>query len=455
VRVPKAKDARKQYHVMRFHTANQVDFKRWGSAEMKRENNYKEFKLLDEDQPKFGAGSEFGREQRDEARRKRFGINVKKYAADRQPWLLSVKDRQAGAPQSEKKFKGIREGGVSDNSAWYVFMQAKDGAFEAYPIDEWYNFQPIQRYNSLNAEEAEEQFEKRDKIMNYFSVMIQKKARQDEEDPEEEKGAKKKTQEKSLKLSEIDDWMSDKDSDEEGEAEDTGRPKAKAKGKKLGKKKGGKKTRTEDGDSGTDCEEESDEYDEGAEHEYESEDSSDSEQENDDKVRKDLAGVEEDDALKKLLDSDDEDETDKKEDEDEADKDKKKEGAGTSDASGDNDSDEEKKAAAAAAPVEKPADALKRKIVENPDGLGPPAKKQAVGAGSAALSAQESATFEQHIRRYLSRKPMSTTEILQKLKSKKTGHTSERLVEIIAAILKKISPQRRKVHGKMILSLKS
>lgn len=37
---------------------------------------------------------------------------------------------------------------------------------------------------------------------------------------------------------------------------------------------GGKRKRTEDGNSGTDCEEESDEYDEGAEHEYESEDSS-------------------------------------------------------------------------------------------------------------------------------------------------------------------------------------
>lgn len=37
---------------------------------------------------------------------------------------------------------------------------------------------------------------------------------------------------------------------------------------------GGKTKKKEDGGSGTDCEEESDEYDEGAEHEYESEDSS-------------------------------------------------------------------------------------------------------------------------------------------------------------------------------------
>jgi len=452
VRVPKPKDARKQYHVMRFHTANQVDFKRWSSAEMKRENNYKEFKLLDEDQPKFGAGSEFGREQRDEARRKRFGINVKKYAAERQPWLMSVKDRSGdGGATQEKKFKGIREGGVSDNSAWYVFMQASDGAFEAFPIDEWYNFQPVQRYNALNAEEAEEQFEKRDKHMNLFALMVHKKMHKDEEDEEEKgEGKKKKGQPKALKLSEIDDWMSDKDSDEDGEAEDTGRAKTKTK-TKMGGKRGGKKSRTEDGDSGTDCEEESDDYDEGAEHEYESEDSSDSEQENDDKVVKDLAGVEEDNALKKLLDSDDEDEEEeKKEDED---KDKKKDKDSPS-GSGD-DSDEEKKAAAAA-PQETAKEALKRKIVENPDLLGQPAaKKSAVSVGNTALSAAEAQMFEQHIRRYLSRKPMSTTEILQKLKSKKTGHPSEHLVEIIASMLKKINPQKRKVKGKMFLSLKS
>ena len=58
------------------------------------------------------------------------------------------------------RFKGIREGGVSDNSSWYVFMQAKDGAFEAFPVEEWYNFQPINRYKALSAEEAEKEFER-------------------------------------------------------------------------------------------------------------------------------------------------------------------------------------------------------------------------------------------------------------------------------------------------------
>ena len=56
------------------------------------------------------------------------------------------------------RFRGIREGGVAENASWYVFMQGKDGAFEAYPVEEWYNFQAVNRYKSLSAEEAEEEF---------------------------------------------------------------------------------------------------------------------------------------------------------------------------------------------------------------------------------------------------------------------------------------------------------
>lgn len=56
------------------------------------------------------------------------------------------------------RYKGIREGGVTENTSYYVFTQANDGTFEAYPVEEWYNFTPIQRYKALSAEEAEEEF---------------------------------------------------------------------------------------------------------------------------------------------------------------------------------------------------------------------------------------------------------------------------------------------------------
>ena len=47
-------------------------------------------KLIDIISQRYGAGSEFGREQREEARRKRYGINVRKYKSENQPWLLTL-----------------------------------------------------------------------------------------------------------------------------------------------------------------------------------------------------------------------------------------------------------------------------------------------------------------------------------------------------------------------------
>lgn len=53
---------------------------------MIRENNRKEFVREDDDVPEFGAGSEFGRKEKEEARRKKFGINTRRYNPDNQPW---------------------------------------------------------------------------------------------------------------------------------------------------------------------------------------------------------------------------------------------------------------------------------------------------------------------------------------------------------------------------------
>lgn len=39
---------------------------------------------------RFGAGSEFGRDAREEARRKKFGITARRYKPDDQPWILKV-----------------------------------------------------------------------------------------------------------------------------------------------------------------------------------------------------------------------------------------------------------------------------------------------------------------------------------------------------------------------------
>lgn len=52
----------------------------------------------------------------------------------------------------------MREGTITENTSYYIFTQCADGAFEAFPVEEWYNFQPVVQYKYLNSEEAEEEF---------------------------------------------------------------------------------------------------------------------------------------------------------------------------------------------------------------------------------------------------------------------------------------------------------
>lgn len=61
---------------------------------------------------------------------------------------------------------------------------------------------------------------------------------------------------------------------------------------------------------------------------------------------------------------------------------------------------------------------------------------------------------EDAVRRYLMRKPMTTIELLQKFKSKKTGLSSEQLVNVMTQILKNINPDKQMIKKKMYLSIK-
>ncbi len=69
----------------------------------------------------------------------------------------------------------MREGGVADNAAYYVFTHAQDGAFEAHKVKDWFNFTPRINYRTFTAEEAEERFAERARILNHFAVMVNKK----------------------------------------------------------------------------------------------------------------------------------------------------------------------------------------------------------------------------------------------------------------------------------------
>lgn len=118
--------------------------------------------------------------------------------------------------------------------------------------------------------------------------------------------------------------------------------------------------------------------------------------------------------------------------------------------------------ASPAAPI-----AVKRKadIVNNSDNSNSPqstpAKKlkteltQPSSFSNFTASKDSLGSTEEAVRRYLMRKPMTTTELLKKIQSKKTGVSSDELVEMMTAILKKINPSKQRIQGKMYLSLKA
>merc|ERR1712173_155037 len=75
-------------------------------------------------------------------------------------------------------------------------------------------------------------------------------------------------------------------------------------------------------------------------------------------------------------------------------------------------------------------------------------------AGSSGSIAGTEAITEEAVRRYLKRRPMTTTDLLKKFRSKKTGIMNAQLVQLLANILKKINPHKHKVKGVTYLSLK-
>ncbi|XP_041280998.1 general transcription factor IIF subunit 1, partial [Onychostruthus taczanowskii] len=153
-------------------------------ARMERDMSNKRI-YAEEELPESGAGSEFHRRLREEARRKKYGIVLREFRAEDQPWLLRVNGKGG------RRFRGVKKGGVTENASYYIFTQCPDGAFEAFPVRNWFNFTPLARHRTLTAEEAEEEWERRNKVLNHFSIMQQRRLRdQDEEEEEKEKGRK-------------------------------------------------------------------------------------------------------------------------------------------------------------------------------------------------------------------------------------------------------------------------
>ncbi|XP_032297693.1 general transcription factor IIF subunit 1 [Coturnix japonica] len=87
VRVPRS--TTKRYNIMAFNAADKVNISTWHQARMERDLSSRRL-YQEEELPESGAGSEFHRRIRDEARRRKLGITIKPFRAEEQPWLLRV-----------------------------------------------------------------------------------------------------------------------------------------------------------------------------------------------------------------------------------------------------------------------------------------------------------------------------------------------------------------------------
>lgn len=171
VRVPNKKD--KRFSVLRFHAADRLDLSSAPEVFMQRENNLKAYRSLynTTEMPDSGAGSEFGREAKEEARLKKFGVVRESYKPDDQPWLMTVGKGKA----NRRRFRGVREGSVSENVEYFVFCQCKDGNFDAYPVNAWYKMKPEISCRFLREDEAEAEYSRLHKTLNLFNVMVKRK----------------------------------------------------------------------------------------------------------------------------------------------------------------------------------------------------------------------------------------------------------------------------------------
>ncbi|KAJ3600282.1 hypothetical protein NHX12_031268 [Muraenolepis orangiensis] len=365
VRVPK--NTNKKYSLMAFNAGDKVNCSTWTQARMERDLSARRM-YGEEETPDGAAGSEFGKKQREEARRKKYGIVTREFKVDDQPWILRVNGR-AG-----KKFKGVKKGGVTENASYYIFTQCPDGAFEAFPVHGWYNFTPQSKHRTLTAEEAEEEWGRRNKVVNHFSIMLQRRLREterggagdDDDDDDDEggkggKGGKKKKKKKGsgdLRITDIEDDLEMSTDDSDSSMGDDTDGKSKSKKDKDAKGKGKKKKKKKKGSDNEAMEDSDDGDQEGLEVDYMSDESS-SEEEPETKVKANKGelpkGIDEATESEEESEEEKQNEEETKEEEEEEEgkktpvqpeKKKKKDSSGESDSSDDSDIEGESSASA-------------------------------------------------------------------------------------------------------------
>ncbi|CAI9603342.1 unnamed protein product [Staurois parvus] len=487
---------------MAFNAADKVDFSTWNQARMERDLSAKKM-YQEEELPESGAGSEFNRKLREEARRKKYGIILKEFKVEDQPWVLRVNGK-AG-----RKFKGIKKGGVTENASYFIFTQCPDGAFEAFPVSNWYNFTPLAKHRTLTAEEAEQEWERRNKILNHFSIMQQRRLKdQGGEDDDDEKSKKKKKSD--LKIHDLEDELEMSTSESEGSGDEGEGPEDEGRRKTQKQTARTKKKKKQVDDEAI---EDSDDGDfEGQEVDYMSDESSSSDEEllGKPKVTKEDQDVPK--GIDEASESSEESEEEKVEEEEDEEKkgstpqERKRKRDSSEESESTDDSDIDKEASSALFMQKKKTPPKKDKKggsnsssrgnsrpgTPSPDSANtsntlkaaaskleqgkrgalphtPAAKRLKMESGPQSTSGKSTPQpqsgkstpssgdvqlTEEAVRRYLTRKPMTTKDLLKKFQTKKTGLSSEQTVNVLAQILKRLNPDRKTIHEKMHFYLK-
>ncbi|KAI6220468.1 Transcription initiation factor IIF subunit alpha [Aphelenchoides besseyi] len=182
VQVPSNPD-KKKYSILQFNGPLKVEPAAWTrqSIQFAREDNRAHTVGPSEIKQDYGEGSIYGRAAREEQRRKKYGRQSRSYHHDRQPWQLLIRDETA--EKKDRWFRSVCEGGAGEHSDYWVFLKSGTN-FEAHKVDDWYRFMPNPRHRTLDIDQAEEQFQQRNKVLNQFALKakIQQTLRDQDED---------------------------------------------------------------------------------------------------------------------------------------------------------------------------------------------------------------------------------------------------------------------------------
>jgi len=424
IRVVKGDTGGKKYHVLRFNTptAIKLDEVLSDNVTMKRIVTKKFGAAIDLE----GEGSEFG--WKSKQARLAHKYHVKAVVEDECPWEL--KD------STDKFYSGRKEGGITTSASYMLMKESSPGVYEAFPVEDWFTFTPKVAYQTLNAEEAEEQFLRRNKTQNYFSLMMQKRLNvnlgpQNEDDDD-------------FKIHDADEVVPENKLDDDDDDEDSGSK------KKKPKKKIKKAEKTEDD---VDHNEKSDEDNYDAEESHEVDYMSESDSESDVDLEKEKPDSAKRSELSKevgVLVADSESEEDD-ENLDEGGKEMKKLLFPDEDSDGDSEVDEDSEEFKAL--MLKKNEVKEQKRSATPTNTKAPSSKKARLGTPDATKAPTCPLNEESVWRYLARKPISTKELIGKFRGKRSGLSNKDIVDRLSSILKKIANQTTK-EGMNYFSLK-